>query len=140
MVMSRPWTRTAGWPTAGFPHRCIVRRDWQITACFYSRKPSLSIICIEISHAASVRYPEENVMCQSSVVRGAWCVVRVRRAGQCGRCGQGKDILPHPTTVRIITTGTVALLFKPAPPAPVPNALRTTHYAPHSPEPCTTEN
>ena len=75
----------------------------------------------------------------TSVFCSAWCVVRVRRGGQCGQCGQcGQDKnipLPHPTTVRIITTGTVALLFKSAPPAPVPNALRTPHYAPHSPKP-----
>ena len=68
-------------------------------------------------------------------MRCAVCVVRVRRGGQ---CEQDKPPL-YPTTVRIITTGTVALLFKPVPPAPIPNALRTTHFALHSLESCTTE-
>jgi hypothetical protein len=62
-------------------------------------------------------------------MRGAWCGSDVvDSVDSVDSVDRTRTSLPHPTTVRIITTGTVALLFKPAPPVPVPNALRTTHY------------
>jgi hypothetical protein len=91
------------------------------------RSVRVESVWVAVDHITSA-FPRNFIRNGSSVVRGAGQTWWTKWTGQ----GASYDS-------QGIATGTVALLLN-CTSVPVPNALRTPHYAPYSPNACTTED